>query len=83
MAKNSNRSAAFMLILLFIGLVIGSFLGSILGQYFPILSTGYDFGVSSHTWDIGVLKLTFGFMLTINMFSVIGILIAYILYRKL
>lgn len=83
MAKNSNRSIAFMIVMLIIGLVIGGFLGSFLGKYVPALSYGYDMGVSNHTWDLGVLKLTFGFMLKVNMFSVIGIFIAYFLYRKL
>lgn len=83
MARNSNKSVIFLVVMVIIGLVIGGFLGSFVGKYIPALSYGYDLGVSTHTWDLGVLKFTFGFMLNVNMFSVIGIFLAYFLYRKL
>lgn len=83
MAKNSNKSVAFMIIMLIIGLIIGGFLGAFFGKYLPALSYGYNLGVSNHTWDLGVLKFTFGFMMKVNVFSVIGIIIAYFLYKKL
>lgn len=83
MAKNSGKGILFMIVLLILGLVIGSFLGSTLGNYVPVLNKGYDFSVSTHTWNLGVIQFTIGFLIKINMFSIVGILIAYILYKKL
>lgn len=64
------------------GIVIGGFLGELLGQYIPILKYGVNFGVSTHTWDLKLLVLTFGFKLNINMFSVLGIVAAIFFYKK-
>lgn len=83
MAKNNNRNIGLLIILLLTGLVIGGFLSSILGKYLPILNFGYSMGVSPHTWDLNIIKLTFGISLKINIFGIIGLAIAYIAYRKI
>lgn len=83
MAKNSNKNIAIMILMLVVGLVIGGFMGNFFGKYVPALSYGSNFGVSNHTWDLGILKFTIGFMLKVNVFSVLGLVIAYFLYRKL
>lgn len=64
------------------GIVIGGFLGELLGQYVPILKYGINLGVSTHTWDLKILELTFGFKLNINMFSVLGILTGIYFYKR-
>lgn len=81
--RESVRSGWIMLLMVLSGLVVGGFLGELLGKYLPILKYGYNLGVSAHEWNFHVLKLTFGFNFTINMFSVLGIILGIYLYRKL
>jgi len=40
-------------------------------------------GVSPHTYDLRVIKLTFGLTFNINMFSILGIIIAILVFRKM
>lgn len=81
--RDSGRNGWIMFLMVMCGLVVGGFLGELLGKYIPILKYGYNLGVSTHQWDFHVLRLTFGLDFNINMFSVLGIVIAIYLYRKL
>ena len=81
--RESGRSGWIMLLMVVCGLVAGGFLGELLGKYFPILKFGYNLGVSAHEWNFHVLRLTFGLDFNINMFSILGIVIAIYIYRRL
>lgn len=81
--RESGRNGWIMLLMVMCGLVVGGFLGELLGKYVPILKYGYNLGVSAHEWNFHVFRLTFGLDFNINMFSVLGIVIAIYLYRKL
>jgi hypothetical protein len=64
------------------GIVIGGFLGTLLPNTF--LNYGQSFGLSSPVvLDLGILVLTFGLTIRITVASIIGIVIAIILYRLL
>ena len=79
-----NNWALFLLLLA--GIVLGGFIGY-LTQETPGLSWlnyGQTFGLSSPlTLDIGVLVLTFGLTIKFNIASILGIVIAAIIYRKM
>ena len=79
-----NNWALFLLLLA--GIVLGGFIGY-LAQGTPGLSWlnyGQTFGLSSPlTLDIGVLVLTFGLTIKFNIASILGIVIAAIIYRKM
>ena len=81
--RESSRSGWVMLLMVVCGLVVGGFLGELLGKYLPILKYGYNLGISTHEWNFHVLRLTFGLNFDINMFSILGIVLAIFLYRKL
>ncbi len=81
--REGGRNGWIMLLMVVCGLVVGGFLGELLGKYFPILKYGYNLGVSAHEWNFHILRLTFGFDFNINMFSILGIVIAIYIYRKL
>ena len=81
------REKNFWVLLLFIfsGLVIGGLLGEIASKvnFLWWLAYGMDFGLSSPIeLDLNVLKITFGLMFKINVSSIIGLIVAIILYRK-
>ena len=75
---NKNNWACFLLILA--GIVIGGFIGNLL----PVawLNYGQSFGLSSPVvLDLGILCITFGLSIKITVASIIGIILAVIIYR--
>ena len=81
-----RRDSLTLILLLLAGLVIGGFIGEWLGTYpaFSFLNYGKSFGlVQPVVLDLNVLSLTFGFSVKFNLASIIGIVIAFVIYRKL
>lgn len=75
-----NNWACFLLILA--GIVIGGFIGSLL----PVewLNYGQSFGLSSPiVLDLGILSVTFGLSIKISVASIIGIVLAIVIYRMI
>lgn len=78
--KGKNNWACFLMILA--GIVIGGFIGTLLPNTF--LNYGQTFGMQSPLiLDLGIMVLTFGLNIRITIASIIGILIAIIIYRFL
>lgn len=79
-----NGWALFLLLLA--GVVLGGFIGELVGSV-PALSWlnyGQSFGLTSPViLDIGVLVLTFGLTIYISIASIIGVLLAILIYRLL
>ena len=74
-------------IVLFIlsGLVIGGLIGNLTGNIDRLwwLSYGQEFGLQDPlVLDLSVLKLTFGMTIKINIASIIGVVVALLIYRK-
>jgi len=69
-----------------IGAVSGSFIGELLGSNMnalKFLKSTYTIGMSNPMLiDFKVLAVTFGINFNINIMSIIGIVLAIILYRK-
>ena len=64
------------------GIVIGGFIGSLFSSTF--LNYGQTFGMDSPlVLNLGILILTFGLTIRINIASIIGIIIAIVIYRFL
>ena len=81
-----RRDSLTLILLLLAGLVIGGFIGEWLGTYptFSFLNYGKSFGlVKPVVLDLNVLSLTFGFSVKFNLASIIGNVIAFVIYRKL
>ena len=84
MRRDSGRLT--LILLLLAGLVIGGFIGERLSSYptFSFLNYGKTFGLTSPLiLDLNVLVLTFGLTVKFNLASIIGIVIAFIIYRRL
>lgn len=76
--KGKNNWACFLMILS--GIVIGGFIGSLFPDTF--LNYGQSFGTTEPLiLNLGVLILTFGLNVKITLASIIGIVIAIIIYR--
>lgn len=83
----ATRDKNIWILMLFImsGLVIGGLLGSMLkdvpGMWW--LSYGQEFGLETPIiLDINILRLTFGLTLKINIASILGLIIAIFIYKK-
>ena len=84
MRRDSGRLT--LILLLLAGLAIGGFIGDRLSSYptFSFLNYGKTFGLTSPLiLDLNVLVLTFGLTVKFNLASIIGIVIAFIIYRRL
>ncbi len=83
----ATKEKNFWILLVFLlsGLVVGGLLG-ILAEKVPWLwwlAYGESFGITTPVaLDLSVLKITFSFMIKINIASIIGMAISIWLYRK-
>ena len=68
-----------LIVLVLIGFVIGRFIGTYFGTF---LNYGQNFGLSSPVeLNLGFIILTFGLEFNITIASVIGVIIAFVVYR--
>lgn len=75
-----------LLLLLILGGIIGGWVGGVLVDTWPaigILGRTQSVGLPTLTADLKVFTLHFGFMLNINMFTIIGFALAYLLFRRM
>ncbi len=82
MSKSKNSWACFLLMLA--GVVLGGFIGSLASKvpFLSWLDYGQTFGLSSPLiLDLGILVITFALTIKISIASIIGIIIAIIVYR--
>lgn len=83
MAKEKN--IWIFLIVILSGLVVGGLLGDLASSvsWLEWLAYGQAFGLSNPiVLDLNVLQLTFGLMININIASIIGMVLAIFIYRK-
>jgi len=85
MARREKNVWVFLIFLLS-GLVVGGLLGEIANnvEFLSWLSYGNSFGLATPIeLDLSVLKLTFGLMFNINIASIIGMVLAVLIYQKI
>ena len=81
-----DKSIWILLIFVLSGLVIGGLLGKLAGSVSWLwwLSFEQEFGLQNPIiLDLNILKLTFGLMVKINIASIIGMVIAVFIYKKI
>lgn len=80
MAIVKNKNTWVLLLLVLTGIVIGGFIGDLTNVAW--LNYGRTFGLTSPlVLDLGVIVLTFGLTIKITIASIIGLLIAILIYR--
>lgn len=85
-----KRDSLVLLLLLLAGIVLGGFFGYLAKDvsWLSWLNYGQTFGLTGANGtalilDLGVLVLQFGVQIKITIASIIGIVVAFFLYRKL
>ena len=84
----ATREKNIWILIIFIlsGIVVGGLLGNLAGRvdFLWWLSYGETFGLSEPiTLDLQVIQLTFGLMFEINISSIIGMVLAIFIYKKI
>ncbi len=84
----ATREKNIWILLLFIlsGIVVGGLLGDLASHvdFLSWLSYGEEFGLATPIeLNLNVVKLTFGLMFKINIASIIGIVLAIFIYKKI
>lgn len=80
-----DKSIWILIVFIFAGLVIGGLLGDLAKGVSGMswLAYGQSFGLTEPLeLDLNIIKITFGFMLNINIASIIGMAIGIFIYRK-
>lgn len=84
--KVSNKNPILLILFIVLGGILGTFSGDILGSRISALSflkTPYNIGTASPLLvDMKIFTLTFGVNIKLNIMSIIGIILAIIIYRK-
>ncbi len=86
MAGVANKNHWTLLIILLSGIVLGGFIGYLCRNvgFLSWLNYGQTFGLSSPVvLDLGIMVITFGLTISINIASIIGIILGIIIYKKL
>ena len=79
-----GKNAWALFLLLLVGIVLGGFIGTLTAgvPFLSWLNYGQSFGLTSPVvLDLGVLVLTFGLTIRITIASIIGVLLAILIYR--
>jgi hypothetical protein len=85
-----SKNLGYFILILLIGTLIGAFIGKAIYKLFPADSTVRDMlaveikpGIQPATIDLGILDITFGAVIKLNITAVIGLIITAIIFRKL
>ena len=85
MATRGDKNFWILVLFILSGLVVGGLIGELAGRvdFLWWLGYGQSFGLTSPiVLDLSVVQITFGLMFKINIASILGLLIAIVLYRK-
>ena len=72
-----------MLVLSFLLAGCGSALGDALAPYVPWLKAGSTIGLKPSTLDLHFINLTFGFTFSLGPLTALGLILGYLVYRKI
>lgn len=81
-----SKNSWTLLLLLLSGIVLGGFLGEMVSGVpgFSWLNYGESFGLNTPlVLNLGILVITFGLTIRITMASIIGVIVAILVYRFL
>ena len=77
-----NKQTAVLILLLVIGLIFGSILGDLLSNTLPFIAKSQQ--ISWHPQgDFQILKYDFNIQVKLNLATIIGLALAYWIYRKI
>lgn len=84
LARSGQAHWLILVVLLLIGFIFGTIMGQILKPYLPFLAVGAPASINPQTFRLAdAFSLTFGFKANLNLATIIGMTLAFIVYRRL
>jgi hypothetical protein len=75
-----------LILLLVLGGIIGAWIGDAFKAVWPaasILGNMQSVGIPGFSLDLGVISFSLGFMMHLNLFTIMGFIAAYMVYKRL
>jgi hypothetical protein len=83
MASRSSHNWFLLIVILLIGFIAGTILGEVLRPYLPFMATGATAQMGTQTFRLAdAFRLTFGFKIHLNLATIMGVVLAFFLYRR-
>lgn len=79
----NSRSPWVLLLLLITGGLAGSAAAGAIAPVLPFVKSTAGFGLAPATLDLHFLKVTFGFNMALGPLTALGLILGYLVYRKL
>ena len=85
-----SKNLIYFFLIVIIGTLLGAFIGKALYKLFPensivreMLAVEITPGIQPTTFDLGIIDITFGAVIKLNITAVIGLIITAIIFRRL
>ncbi len=82
-AYRGTRSPWVLLLLLLAGAVAGSAFNGAVAGIIPVLASSAQIGIRDFTLDLHFMRLTFGFIIDLSPLTALGMVLGYLVYRKI
>ncbi len=82
MRSVNNKNPIILLLLLLVGLVIGGVIGDIFRDTIKWLGYSKTIGFEPFKVDLNIIQFTLGFIMKINLASVIGLIISLLIFTR-
>lgn len=83
LSRFKSPRGLMLLILLIIGFIFGSMLGQVLVPYFPFLNKSAIASLTPQTLQLtDAFSMTFGIKISLNLANILGMVIAFLCYRR-
>lgn len=84
LSRSGHAHWLVLVILLLIGFIFGTILGQILKPYLPFMAVGASANMAPQTLHLAdAFSLTFGFKVNLNLATILGVAVAFLVYRRL
>lgn len=79
----TKKNTAVLIVLLLVGLVIGGVIGDVFSGSVKYIGYGKTIGFDAVNIDLGIMLITLGLKLTINVAGIIGLFLSLFIYSRL
>ncbi|MBU3196056.1 DUF4321 domain-containing protein [Clostridium algidicarnis] len=84
--KSVKKSRGLFILVIFIGGILGNFLGDFISnniKSLDVLKIVYNIGLTNPIYlNLKIVEITFGMNFNFNIMSIVGVILAIILYRR-
>jgi hypothetical protein len=84
LSRSGSNNWVVLVILILIGFIFGTIMGQILKPYVPFMAVGASAAMTPQTFHLAnAFSLTFGFSMNLNLATILGVALAFLVYRRL